>query len=342
MALIASNTQTLVDWAKKQDPNGSPARIVEILNATNEAIQDIPFKEANNTTSHRTTMRSGLPTPVWRLFNQGVQPTKSTTVQVDDVIGMLEDYAEVDKALADLNGNSSEYRLSEAVAHIEGLNQAFMTAFFYGNNSINPEQYNGMSTRYSTVNASVPISQNVIDGGGTGSDNTSIWFVTWGDHATTLLYPKGMKAGVTIEDKGEQRVLDDAGNPYYAKETLFNWHMGVAVKDHRYNARIANIDVSEAMAGNVDIWALLRQAYYRLESRRRDAVSSRIAIYMNRDMIEILDAQSSDRSLTTARSNTTHVSQATIEGKEVMTYRGLPIRETDALLNTEALVPVYA
>jgi len=27
-----------------------------------------------------------------------------------------------------------------------------------------------------------------------------------------------------------------------------------------------------------------------------------------------------------------------IEGKEVLTYRGIPIRETDALVNTEARV----
>jgi hypothetical protein len=111
------------------------------------------------------------------------------------------------------------------------------------------------------------------------------------------------------------------------------------VKDWRYNARIANIDVSDMRAGSVDLWALLRKAYYRLQSRRVDAKSSRLAIYMNRDVLEILDAQSSDRALLAANPNYTGLSQATVEGKEVKTYRGIPIREVDALLNTEALVP---
>jgi hypothetical protein len=90
------------------------------------------------------------------------------------------------------------------------------------------------------------------------------------------------------------------------------------------------------------MWALLRKAYYRLQSRRRDAMSSRIAIYMNREVLEVLDAQSSDRALLAANPNYTGLSQATIEGKEVKTYRGIPIRETDAILNTEAAVSSVA
>ena len=332
MALIASNTQTLVDWAKKQDPNGSPARIVEILNATNEAIQDIPFKEANNTTSHRTTMRSGLPTPVWRLFNQGVQPTKSTTVQVDDVIGMLEDYAEVDKALADLNGNSSEYRLSEAVAHIEGLNQAFMTAFFYGNNSINPEQYNGMSTRYSTVNASVPISQNVIDGGGTGSVNTSVWLICFGDQTVHGIYPKGSKAGLTHEDLGRVTV-DSAGGVSGARMEAyrdhFRWDCGLSVRDWRYAVRICNIDTANLVAETsaADLIKLMIKAKNRLPNMNM----GKTVIYCNRTVRQMLEIQALNKS-----SGALAIREAA--GQFQTDFFGIPMRLCDAILNTEARV----
>lgn len=344
MATIGQSFPSLID-AHKMSTEG---KVIEILAQQNPILDDAMAVECNMGASHRHMIRTGLPSVAWGRLYKGTAQSKSTMQQVDDTTGFLEARSAIDKRLLDLAPDPAKARLVDSAPYLEAMNQEMATGLFYHDTATTPDKFKGLSARYTAYysgpKSGAPKSSaaNVIHGGGTGSDNTSIWFVTWGDHATTLLYPKGMKAGVTIEDKGEQRVLDGDGNPYYAKETLFNWHMGVAVKDHRYNARIANIDVSEAMAGNVDIWALLRQAYYRLESRRRDAVSSRIAIYMNRDMIEILDAQSSDRSLTTARNNTTHVSQATIEGKEVMTYRGLPIRETDALLNTEALVPVYA
>jgi len=343
MATIGQSFPSLID-AHKMSAEG---KVIEILAAQNPILDDAMAVECNMGASHRHMIRTGLPSVAWGRLYKGTPQSKSTMQQVDDTTGFLEARSAIDKRLLALAPDPAKARLVDSAPYLEAMNQEMATGIFYHDTATTPDKFKGLSARYTSYysgpKSAAPKNSaaNVIHGGGTGSDNTSIWFVTWGDHATSLLYPKGMNAGVTIEDKGEQRVLDDAGNPYYAKETLFNWHMGVAVKDHRYNARIANIDVSDAMAGSVDLWALLRQAYYRLESRRRDATSSRIAIYMNRDMIEILDAQSSDRSMTTARSNTTHVSQATIEGKEVMTYRGLPIRETDALLNTEALVPAY-
>lgn len=182
----------------------------------------------------------------------------------------------------------------------------------------------------------------MIDGGGRGLNNTSVWFVNWADHATSLLYPRGTKAGVLLEDKGEQSVLDANGDPYFAKVCAYTWHIGLMVKDWRYNARIANIDVADLRDGKIDMWALMRSAYYRLQSRRVDARGGRLAIYMNRDVLEILDAQSSDRSLLAANPNYTGLSHGQVEGREVQTYRGIPVRECDAILNTEASVPSIA
>ena len=76
------------------DPKGAIAKIVEILNETNEVLDDMLFLEGNLPTGHKTTIRSGLPSATWRLLNYGVQPSKSRTVQVTDTVGMLEDYAE--------------------------------------------------------------------------------------------------------------------------------------------------------------------------------------------------------------------------------------------------------
>ena len=59
--------------------------------------------EGNLETGNKTTVRTGLPTPTWRKLYGGIQPAKSTTAQVQDSCGMLEAYAEIDKALADLD-----------------------------------------------------------------------------------------------------------------------------------------------------------------------------------------------------------------------------------------------
>ena len=120
MTTLAVTHPTLLDLAKRTDPDGNIADIVEILNQTNEVLDDMVWLEGNLTTGHRTTIRTGLPAPTWRKMYGGVQPTKSTTAQITDNTGMLEAYAEVDKALADLNGNTAAWRLSEETQHIEG------------------------------------------------------------------------------------------------------------------------------------------------------------------------------------------------------------------------------
>lgn len=338
MATIGASYPSLID-AHKASAEGT---VVEILKNQNPILDDAMAQMCNMDTVHRHMIRTGLPSVSWGRLYKGVPQSKSTMQQVDDTTGFLTTRSEIDTRLLKLAPDPAKARLVESAPFLEAMNQEMATGIFYHDTATAPEKFKGLGARYDAYyDGALSARPNsaagqVVHGGGTGSDNTSIWFVTWGDHATSLLYPKGTKAGVTIEDKGEQRVLDSSGNPYYAKETMFEWHMGLFVKDWRYNARIANIDVSDMLAGSVDLWALMRQAYYRLESRRRDAMSSRIAIYMNRDVLEVLDAQSSDRALTTARDNTTHLNHANVEGKEVLTYRGIPIRETDAILNTEA------
>ena len=342
MATIGNTFPQLIDMFK-----GSAAgQVIEILNQQNPILDDAMAIQCNMDAVHRHMIRTGLPTVAWGRLYQGIPQSKATMQQVDDTTGFLEAASAVDQRLLALASDPARQRLVDSAPYLEAMNQEMATGIFYHDTATTPEKFKGLAARYNTYSTAgssdKSIARQVIHGGGAGSDNTSIWFVTWGDHATSLLYPKNSKAGIEIDDKGDQRVTDAAGNPYYVKEVLYRWHLGLSVKDWRYNARIANIDVSNMLAGSVDLWALLRQGYYRLQSRRRDATSSRIAIYMNRDVLEVLDAQSTDRALLAANANTVSLGHAQVEGKEVRTYRGIPIRETDAILNTEALVPAAA
>jgi hypothetical protein len=262
---------------------------------------------------------------------KGVPQSKAKRAQIEDSTGFVEGLSTIDERILDLSKNPAQTRLSEAQPYLESLAQAVASMLFYGNTANNPDGFDGLAPRYSDMSADN--GKQIIDAGGTGSDNTSIWFTTWGDNQTHLIFPEGTQAGVSREDKGSQRVLDSAGNAYYAKEELFRWHVGLTVKDWRYNSRIANIDSSDVAAGTVDLFGFMRKAYYALQSRR--VPQGKQCIYMNRDMKEAADALSTNSG---SGDNFTRLRPMEIEGEEVMTYRNIPIRETDALLNTESVV----
>jgi hypothetical protein len=210
MATLSSINPTLADLAKVTDPDGSISDVVEILNQTNEILVDMTWLEGNLTTGHRTTVRAGLPTPTWRKLYGGVQPTKSRAVQVTDNCGMLEDYAEVDKALVDMAGNPASFRLQEDRPHIEGLNQQVATTLFYGDESVNAERFTGFAPRFNSLSASN--GENIINGGGSGSDNASIWLVCWSPQTCHGIIPKGSSAGISQRDLGEVTIENVDGN----------------------------------------------------------------------------------------------------------------------------------
>ena len=244
MGVLTADKVTLLDWAKRIDPNGSIAKVAETLNHYNEVLDDISFVEGNLPTGHKVTVRASLPTPSWRLLNQGVVRTKSTSNQITEVCGMMETYSEIDKDLAVLNGNTSEFRASEDIAHIEAMNQLFATTLIYGDTSVDPEKFVGLAPRYYSVSSGTTYG-NVIDGGGTGSDNTSIWLVGWSPNTITGIFPKGSNAGLQAKDLGEQTVYDSSNRPFQAYRTHFQWKCGIAVKDWRYIVRVCNIDISD-------------------------------------------------------------------------------------------------
>jgi hypothetical protein len=339
MATIGNTFLNLIDMFRDKD--AATATVIEMLAENCAAVNDAVTTPCNAGTVHKHAIRTGLPAVTWGQLYQGIPQSKSTKTMVQDATGFVEGLSSVDKRLLEISPDPAATRLSEANAFIESMTQEAEAGIFYHDAGATPEKFTGLAARYNKRSGGQASNQ-IVHGGGSGSDNTSVWMVTWGENQTTLLYPQGTKAGLTREDKGEQRVLDAGGNPYYVAEELFRWHLGLAVRDWRYNARIANIDVSELIAGNVDLYALMRSAYHKLHSVRatsdmRDpnaARSGRTVIYCNATVYEALDALQTNGTLNTAL----RLTPMELEGKEVMTYRGIPIRRTDALLNSEAVV----
>lgn len=341
MATTGNTYLTLADLFKQQDGDGQvTSQIIELLSETNPILQDMIAIECNNGTGHLTTVRTGLPSGTWRKLYQGIQPQKSTNKQVTDSTGMLEARSEIDADLVALSGNSGQFRLNEATAFLEGMNNDMASTLFYGDTDQHPERFMGLAPRFNSYRA-VPntpaqdTADQVVHGGGTGADNTSIWMVVWSERTVHGIYPKGTMAGLNRKDLGEIDADDPDGGKYRALAEMFKWHNGLSVRDFRYVVRIANIDVSDLRAGTLDIYDLMRKGYYRLFQRK--VTGGRAAIYCNRDVLEALDAGSTPTKSTSA--SFVRLSPMEVDGREVMGYRGMPVRECDAILNTEAAVP---
>jgi len=296
---------------------------------------DMPCFETKNGTKHLTTVRSGIPTATWRRLYQGVQPSKATNTQVEDACGMLEGWSEVDSKLIDLSGNPARFRLNEARAHIEGMNRQMATALFYGNTDTDPEQFHGLAPRFDALTGAENSTQ-VVDGGGSSGANTSIWMVVWGERTCHGIYPKGSNAGLGREDKGKTTKEVSDGSLYDVHREKFLWDCGLSVRDWHYIVRIENVDVAAMLAGSTDMMALLRKGYWKL--KQRQISGGRAAIYANADVLEARDAQTTPTINTgaTTTSGNVRLKTSEVERREVISYRGMPLRECDALLNTEA------
>ena len=331
MATLSQNALTLADHAKRVDPEGKIPKIVELLAQTNEVLDDMLFLEGNLPTGHRTSVRTGLPTVAWRLLNQGVQPSKSLTAQIDEQCGMLEAWSEVDQEVAELNGNVNAFRLSEAAAFIEAMNQEFSSTLFYGNSGLAPEEFTGLSVRYSSLGAAN--AQNIVDAGGTGSDNSSIYLICWGGQSVCGVFPKGSKAGLQHEDLGLQTIETSAGiagTRMRAYQDHFRWKVGLALKDWRYVVRICNIDISNLVSKTAaaDLVDLMIKAIHRLPNMNM----GKCVFYANRSVIQMLDIQRRDDILSGG------IKYEEVDGKLIPHFRGIPVKKCDSLLESEARV----
>lgn len=337
MATLASSVLTLADWAKRLDPDGKTATVVELLSQSNQIIQDMPFMEGNLPTGHQITQRTGLPTVYYRLMNEGVPKSKSTTAQIVESIAQLEARSEVDKDEAELNGNVNAYRLSESMAFMEAMNQKHATTLFYGT-AANPEQFVGFAPRYSSLTATN--GQNILSAGGTGSDNSSIWLVGWGDQGCYGIFPKGSKAGLEHEDLGLDDAFDSSNNRFRAYMDRYVWKAGLCLKDWRYAVRIANIDVSD-LAGLTGTQAITAStSIIKLMSRAIDRLPSLNGVnpvfYVNRTVASHLRLIGLDKSASavTVEPGLNQFGQNIFETR----FLGIPVRLVDALTEAEAQV----
>jgi len=336
---------TILDVAKRMDPNGSIASVAEIIMNYNEILTDIPWIEGNLPTGHQTTVRTSNPTPTYRLLNSGVVPSKTSTGQIVDTCAIIEARSHIDKDIAMLNGNTAAFRLSEDKGIIEGMNDALATALFYGDVSVNPEQFNGLAARYYGITAAAcPTTYaNVIDGGGTGSDNTSIWLVCWSPDKVFGIYPKGSQGGLQQRDLGEQSIIDNVttGAYFQALVSWYQWKCGITIRDWRYIARICSLDISdlETATNTSDTSANILKFMSQAIDKVPNMGGTRPVFYMNNRVMSMLRVKLLNTGTTTTNPHLT-LEQVTGQGIPraggTLLFQGIPCRRCDALTITES------
>lgn len=331
MAYTAQQCPTLIDLTSRLDANGEIAPIAEVLTKTNPILNLLRWQECNMTEGYKHSIRTGLPEPTWRKLYQGIQPQKSTTTSVIDTCGNLETYAQVDKDLADINGNTFAWRMSEQTPFIAAMGNEMAKTLFYGDTDVHPERFMGLAPRYNVLNEKKAyVARNVISAEGTGDDLTSIYIVSLDQFMG--LYPKGSKAGLQHSDKGQVTVVADNGGMYEAYRDHYKWQAGAVLNDWRGCARLCNIKVSDLIGGTGQFTnAKLINLLVRLKNRIPSHLRSNLRMFVPDEVKTALEIAGIEKS-------STAVKVVEAAGQFTTMFFDIPIEVCDAISKNEAQV----
>jgi len=321
---MATNTPqsgqlSLLELASRTN-NASALAIAEVLAQTNEFIQDAAWGEANGLTGHTFTRRTSLPSGSWRKLNDGVSAESSETKQFTETIGMLESFSQIDEMLVNLAPNPGQFRAQEDNSFIEGLGQTFATAFVYGDTTTAPEQFTGLVPRINTTGTT---NGTAIDGGGSGSVTTSIYVVSWGPNGVQFIYPRNSSVGLSAEDLGRERV-DGTTGTFMALVSHFKMDVGLMVRDDRAIQRIANIET----AGSTNTFD--DDDLITICNRVKSFLGTPV-IYCNATIKTQMDIRAKDQ-------GNINYQPSEFGGMPVTRFRGIPVREIEAITNTETAI----
>lgn len=317
--------------------------VAEVLVQSNPMAKDCPYMEMNEKVRHIESLRSDLPTVYYRKANQPIPPSKSTIEDREFKAAYFESKSQMDEKVASRGGteNIAKNRNNQAEAHIQAGALELAKLFIYGSQEADHRKVPGLADIFSTLNAAEPTSKQIIDAEGTGSDNTSIWLIYWSPQTAFGVYPAGTQSGIKRIDEGRVQIhglMEDGVTmgTYWGFEERFEVNHGLVVKDYRGIACVRNIDVSDLIAGNVsaaDLCKLMTRAHYKVPAEIRQALMGRAIWYTNSTITAILHEQALSK--VSAGGGVTYMNY---QGEQVLSWLGHPIREMDAILNTEAQV----
>ena len=312
-------------------PDGAPNPVAEIVAQTNEIMADWTFIEGNLPTGHQSNIRTGLPVATWQTLYGWTPASKSEYAQVTDTCGIIKAYAGIDPELRKRAKDPDAFMFMEAKGHIQGIAQTLATTLFYGTGG---NAFTGLAPRFSSLSAES--GDNIIDAGGVGTDNASIWLIGWSPQTITGIVPRNSEAGIEVKkvDNQVERRSNGGVDEYREMDIMiFKQSAGLSVQDWRYAVRIANIDRSsltpDASSG-ANLPQLMFEALERIPEARGDI---RLRFYMDRDVRTKFHQQ-----LAAGVNNSTLRSEEVGGIRSPMFQDEVPVRRADALRVDEARV----
>jgi len=326
---MGQNRPTLLDRARQTDPDGTPAHIAEILNESNMILQDAPAYPSNAQMGNRVTLRSSMPDVYWAGINEGYTKSKGSTRQVVDTIGILTGMSQVDSKMKLVLGDGAymAHREKDDDAYVEKLGQTIANTILYGNENLLSNTFTGLAPRMASLATAKAGSQvHSHHSSPAGSDNTSFFVVDWGERAAKLIFPKDGMSGLQTTDKGEQMVTDADGLDMFAHVTKYDWSIGLSIEDPRRIARLANIDMSQALT---DTSTLLVNSVIKLVNSMPAKMGNHRVLYTHEDIITALELQVINKPTGILLSMQEYL------GEHILHFRGSPIRPLDQMSANE-------
>ena len=319
--LNSSDRLTAAEVTKRSGVSEDSRRILEELAKTNQMLLDAPIVEANDGTVHTHLVRTALPTPTRRVYNQGVGSSASQTKTIHDVMTQIAIYSKVDADLIKKAAHPQELLMSENAAFIQAMGLQQAEDIFYGNHDVDRANMDGFAKRRASLD------ELCISAGGTGSALTSIYLVKWGQNFCKYIYPRGSSGlGVNRTDKGIQTITAPTGSG--EMEAYVNYYTadyGLTVGMEKSLIRICNIDLTASDIGTTVIKAILKA------KSKLAPGDGTVSILCNSDVMSLFDIATLDKS------NVVYTAEDPW-GREVNKIRDMRLRQCDALLNTESQV----
>jgi hypothetical protein len=318
-----SGEYTLLDLKQGHDPKGNVAKIIDVLSEVNGVMSDAIWMEANDLTSHVVTQAFSEGAGSSGIINKTVAFEEDRTKQIRESMEMFESYSRIDERLIRRARSPEQFRAQRNAMRVRGMGKSWHTRFFYGTEADGPENVNGLTTRYNALSMS-----NVYDNGdNTADEQTSIWVVQWGQEGCHLIYPRGDKTVIEEKDLGVQLITDsDGAYTALVSHYMINW--GLVVADDRSVQRIANV----ATTGSTNTFDddLLIGAINELPDPGQ---LDRVRIYVNRTVKTQMDIALKDKN------NVNYgITNAFGGPGGMLTFKGIPVRMVDRIVNTEAVV----
>lgn len=342
MGIRNAEIHSLLDVTMGRNPDGTQAKITEVLEKQNPLFHDMSFENGNLDTGNRHEIRTKNADAEWVGYNDGISPSKGATRSVDEKAFYLESEQFVERKLAVMSGNVGAYREKKGIAHINGLGDKFAEGILYGNSAVNENQVTGLMTRFNKIG------DQVIDAEGTGSRLRSILLVGWSTDTVTGIISKNGHSGLQHLDTTANsqrapdghpvgdRIDDGTGRNKTILAYTDRWSLeaGIAVKDPRFVVRAANIDLdtlTNDMTTGVDLEDLMIEMLGRFGATSADFARVNATFYMPRELQTWFRRQE-------GKSKRSYLGWNEIGGANIQTFDGAPIRRFDAMNVNESQV----